>query len=43
MALLEKFGTLNGIMNASVEDLSRVEGISLALAQRIKDYLQENL
>ncbi len=43
MALLEKFGTLNGIMNASLEDLSRVEGISLALAQRIKDYLQENL
>lgn len=43
MALLEKFGTLNGIMNASVEDLSHVEGISLALAQRIKDYLQENL
>ena len=41
MALMERFGTLNGIMNASVEELSEV--VPAALAQKIKDYLQENL
>lgn len=43
LALLDKFGTLDKIMNASVEELSSVDGISLALAQKIYDYLKENL
>ncbi len=43
IALLDKFGTLDKIMNASVEELSSVDGISLALAQKIYDYLKENL
>ncbi len=41
--LLDKFGTLTQIMNASVEDISECEGISLSLAERIKTYLNENL
>ncbi|MDE7329898.1 MAG: excinuclease ABC subunit UvrC, partial [Clostridia bacterium] len=43
VALMDKFGTLDGIMSASVEELSAVEGISPLLAERIKTYLQENL
>ena len=43
LALLDKFGTLDKIMNASVEELSAVDGISLALAQKIYEYLKENL
>ena len=43
MALLEKFGTLDGIISASVEELSACEGISLQLAQRIKNYLENEL
>lgn len=43
IALLEKFGTLDRIMNASVEELASVDGISVAQAQKIKDYLKDNL
>lgn len=43
MALLEKFGTLDKIMSASVEELAEVDGISEAKARFIKDYLKENL
>ncbi len=43
MALLEKFGTLDKIMSASVEELAGVNGISKAIAQNIYDYLKENL
>lgn len=43
LALLEKFGTLDKIMNASVDELVEVDGISKAIAQNIYDYLKENL
>ena len=43
LALLEKFTTLDKIMSANIEQLAEVEGISPALAQKIKDYLEENL
>lgn len=41
--LLEKFGTLDKIMSASVEELAECDGISVALAGRIKNYFHENL
>ncbi len=43
IALLEKFGTLDRIMGASVEELAEVNGISRTIAQNIYDYLKENL
>jgi len=43
MALLEKFGTLDGIMSASIEDLASINGISQEMAKKIKTYLEENL
>lgn len=43
IALLEKFGTLDGILYASVEELSSVNGISIDMAKKIKTYLEENL
>lgn len=43
LALLEKFGTLDRIMDASVEELADVDGISKAIAQNIYDHLKENL
>lgn len=39
-ALLEHFGSVEGIMKASVKDLVKVEGISENLAQRIVDYFE---
>lgn len=43
MALLEKFGTLDAILRASTEELAKCEGISIALAMKIKTYLENNL
>ena len=43
MALLDKFGNLDKIINASVNELSSCEGISISLAQKIKDYLDNNI
>lgn len=40
-ALLKAFGGLHGIQRAGVEDLSTVEGIDRALAQRIFDLFHE--
>ena len=42
-ALLNKFGTLDRIMCASVEELTEVDGISKIIAQNIYNYLKENL
>ena len=42
-ALLNKFGTLDRIMSASVEELTEVDGISKIIAQNIYNYLKENL
>ena len=43
MALLEKFGTIDKIMSASIEELSQVEGIGLELAKKIYSYFKEQL
>ncbi len=42
-ALLDKFGTLDKIISASMEELASVDGISRAQAGKIKQYLEENL
>ena len=39
-ALLKKFGDIEGIANASIEELSVVKGIDPELAQTIHDYLE---
>ena len=41
MALLEKFGTIDKIMSASIEDLCEVEGIGIELAKKIYTYFKE--
>jgi excinuclease ABC subunit C len=38
-ALLREFGGLQGVLQAGVSDLARVQGISRTLAQRIYDHL----
>jgi len=43
MALLEKFKTIDKIMDASIEDLSQTEGIGEELAKRIYEYFKEKL
>ncbi len=42
-ALLEKFGTIDKIMSASIEELSTVEGIGEELAKKIYTYFKEQL
>lgn len=43
LALLEKFGNLDKIISASESDLAECEGISPALAKKIKEYIDNNL
>ena len=43
MALLEKFGTIDKIMDASVETLCEADGIGPELAKKIKDYFKGNI
>ncbi|MFH1483077.1 MAG: helix-hairpin-helix domain-containing protein [Chloroflexota bacterium] len=38
-ALLRNFGSLSGIRQAPVEDLARVPGMTLKLAEKIKEYI----
>jgi excinuclease ABC subunit C len=38
-ALLKKFGTIQVIKEASLEELSQTEGITSAIAQKVKEYL----
>jgi len=40
-ALLRKFGSVQAIKEASLEELSRTEGITLALAKKVKEELVE--
>ena len=41
-ALLKKFGSIEAIKEASPEELSQTEGITLALAQKVKEYLRNS-
>ena len=41
MALLEKFGTIDKIMSASIDELCQVEGIGVELAKKIYTYFKE--
>lgn len=43
MALLEKFGTIDKIMDATEEMLCEAEGIGPELAKKIKEYFKENI
>jgi ERCC4-type nuclease len=43
MALLEKFGTIDKIMSASIDELCQVEGIGLELAKKIYSYFREQI
>ncbi|HEY9219803.1 MAG TPA: excinuclease ABC subunit UvrC [Phenylobacterium sp.] len=40
-ALLHAFGSARGVSRASVDDLAKVEGVSLPLAQRIFDFFRK--
>jgi excinuclease ABC subunit C len=41
-ALLHAFGSARGVSRASVEDIAKVEGLSVALAQRIHDHFRKS-
>ena len=43
IALMEKFGTIDKIMTATIEELSEVEGIGEQLATKIYRHFKENL
>ena len=43
IALMEKFTTIDKIMDASVDELTEVNGISRRIAENIKKYFDENL
>jgi excinuclease ABC subunit C len=38
-ALLKRFGSIEAIKDASFEELSQIEGITPALAGKVKDFL----
>jgi excinuclease ABC subunit C len=40
-ALLHAFGSARGVSRASVDDLTKVEGLSQPLAQRIHDHFRK--
>jgi excinuclease ABC subunit C len=40
-ALLKKFGSIEGIKKASVEEISQTEGVTLALARKVKEELAQ--
>ena len=42
-ALLDAFGTIDRIMRASVDELSKVEGVGRELAEKIKNFFQKEL
>jgi excinuclease ABC subunit C len=41
-ALIRKFGSIEGIKKASVEELSQTQGMTPALAQKVKQYLGDS-
>jgi excinuclease ABC subunit C len=41
-ALLHAFGSARGVSRASIDDLAKVEGVSLPLAQRIFDFFRKS-
>ena len=43
IALMQKFGTLDKIMSAGVQELAAVDGIGEKFAEKIKKYFEENL
>ena len=43
MSLMEKFGTIDKIMSASIEELSQTEGIGEELAKKIHLHFKENI
>ncbi|MDE6001217.1 MAG: excinuclease ABC subunit C, partial [Clostridia bacterium] len=43
IALMEKFGTLDKIMNATADELAKTEGIGQSLAEKIRKYFDDNL
>ena len=43
IALMEKFGTIDKIMDASVEELCEVEGIGESLAEKIRMHFKEKI
>ena len=42
-ALMEKFGTIDKIMHASIEELCLVDGIGKELAEKIQIYFKEKI
>ena len=41
-ALLDKFGSVEAVREASIEELSQTKGMTLALAHRVKEYLGDS-
>jgi len=41
-ALLKKFGSIEAIKEASPEELSQIQGVTPALAQKVKEYLKNS-